>query len=209
MKTVSILAQKGGAGKTTLALHWAVEAERQGVGRVAVIDMDPQGSAISWSLRRAAPTPAMLRADAGNIREALTACEAEGMALVFIDTMPRIEAPCVEAARVAHLGILPCGPSVVDIEAIGATVAILRRVHTPGGIVLNQGRPGSPVNAKAASVLAQYRVPMCPVHVMRRAALADAFTDGRAVVEIEPHGKAADEIRRSWAWIAQQLQGAS
>jgi chromosome partitioning protein len=44
-------------------------------------------------------------------------------------------------------------------------------------------------------------LPVCPVPIIRRAALADAFTDGRAVVELEPDGKAADEITRSWAWI--------
>jgi chromosome partitioning protein len=51
------------------------------------------------------------------------------------------------------------------------------------------------------AVLTQYGLPVCPVPIIRRAALADAFTDGRAVVELEPDGKAADEITRSWTWI--------
>jgi chromosome partitioning protein len=204
MKTIGILARKGGAGKSTLTLHWAVEAERQR-RRVAVIDIDPQQTSVKWSKRRlqqlGKQTPAMLIATASNLQEALEACEANGLALVLIDTPPHVEAPCREAARLADLVVIPCGPSAPDLEAIGATIHVLQETKTPGVIVLNQGRPGSSINDKAIAVLTQYGLPVCPVPIIRRAALADAFTDGRAVVELEPDGKAADEITRSWAWI--------
>jgi len=206
MDVVTILAQKGGAGKTTLTLHWAVEAMRQKGRRVAVIDMDTQASAASWSKRRESDTPVMLQANERTIHDAIAACEADGIDLVLIDTMPRVERPIVEAAKVADLAVIPTGPSVVDIEAISATIEILERVHTPGCIVLNQGRPGSNINNKAVDVLRQYDLPVCPVQIMRRASLMDAFTDGRAVMEIEPGGKAADEITRSWKWIVNQLR---
>jgi chromosome partitioning protein len=204
MKTIGILARKGGAGKSTLTLHWAVEAERQR-RRVAVIDIDPQQTSVKWSKRRlqqlGKQTPAMLVATASNLQEALEACEANGLALVLIDTPPHVEAPCREAARLADLVVIPCGPSAPDLEAIGATIHVLQETKTPGVIVLNQGRPGSSINDKAIAVLTQYGLPVCPVPIIRRAALADAFTDGRAVVELEPDRKAADEITRSWAWI--------
>jgi chromosome partitioning protein len=204
MKTIGILARTGGAGKSTLTLHWAVEAERQR-RRVAVIDIDPQQTSVKWSKRRlqqfGKQTPAMLVATASNLQEALEACEANGLALVLIDTPPHVEAPCREAARLADLVVIPCGPSAPDLEAIGATIHVLQETKTPGVIVLNQGRPGSSINDKAIAVLTQYGLPVCPVPIIRRAALADAFTDGRAVVELEPDGKAADEITRSWAWI--------
>jgi chromosome partitioning protein len=204
MKTIDILARKGGAGKSTLTLHWAVEAERQR-RRVAVIDIDPQQTSVKWSKRRlqqlGKQTPAMLVATASNLQEALEACEANGLALVLIDTPPHVEAPCREAARLADLVVIPCGPSAPDLEAISATIHVLHETKTPGVIVLNQGRPGSSINDKAIAVLTQYGLPVCPGPIIRRAALADAFTDGRAVVELEPDGKAADEITRSWAWI--------
>lgn len=204
MKTIGILARKGGAGKSTLTLHWAVEAERQR-RRVAVIDIDPQQTAVKWSKRRlqqlGKSTPAMLVATASNLQEALEACQTSGLALVLIDTPPHVEAPCREAAKLADLVVIPCGPSAPDLEAIGATIHVLQETKTPGVIVLNQGRPGSSINDKAMAVLRQYGLPVCPVPIIRRAALADAFTDGRAVVELEPDGKAAGEITRSWAWI--------
>jgi hypothetical protein len=56
------------------------------------------------------------------------------------------------------------------------------------------------------AVLKQYGLPVCTVPIMRRAALADAFTDGRAVAELEPSGKAAAEITRSWSWIKKQCK---
>src|SRR5215831_5287570 len=99
MKTIGVLARKGGAGKSTLTLHWAVEAERQGKGkaRVAVIDMDPQQTSVKWSKRRVQLgklTPAMLVATASDLKEALNACKASKMTVVMIDTPPHVEAPC-------------------------------------------------------------------------------------------------------------------
>jgi len=209
MKTIGVLARKGGAGKSTLTLHWAVEAERQGKGKVAVIDMDPQQTSVKWSKRRlqlGKQTPAMLVASAGDLQKALDACEASGMTLVLIDTPPHVEAPCREAAKLADFVVIPCGPTAPDLEAIGATIHILQETNTSGVVVLNQGRPGSSINSKAMNVLKQYGLPVCSVPIMRRAALADAFTDGRAVVELEPEGKAASEITRSWAWVMRRCK---
>ena len=86
------------------------------------------------------------------------------------------------------------------------TIAITNSVKTPGVIVINQGRHSSGINDKAKAVLQQYGIPVCPVTIMRRAALEDAFIDGRAVTELRPNSKAAREITASWKWIVNQLQ---
>jgi chromosome partitioning protein len=208
--TIGVLAQKGGVGKTTLTLHWAVEAQETSKGSIAVIDIDtPQCSAASWGERREKETPVVLRVEPHRLPDALTACESNGMQYVFVDTMPRVERPALEAARQVDLVIIPCGPSLLDIEAIGQTVEIVQKSGTPAVIVVNQGRAGSPVNEKASGVLKQYGYPVCPVVVMRRANLIDAFTDGRAVRELEPRSKAAKEISDTWAWITKQLRPAT
>jgi chromosome partitioning protein len=186
-----------------------VEAERLGKGRSAVIDIDPQQTSVKWSKRRiqlGKQTPAMLVATASDLQEALDVCQASGMTVVLIDTPPHVEAPCREAAQLADLVVIPCGPTAPDLEAIGATIHVLQETKTPGVIILNQGRPGSSINQKAMAVLKQYGLPVCPIPVIRRAALSDAFTDGRAVVELEPNGKAASEITRSWTWIMKQCK---
>ena len=163
MQTIGVLARKGGAGKSTLTLHWAVEAERQGKNRVSVIDIDPQQTSVKWSKRRVElgkKTPAMLVATAHDLGEALDACKANSMTLALIDTPPHVEAPCREAAKLADLVVIPCGPSAPDLEAIGATIHVLQETKTPGVLVLNQGRPGSSINTKAMAVLKQYSLPV-------------------------------------------------
>ena len=202
MLTIATLAQKGGVGKTTLTLHWAVEAVRLGQGPVAVVDMDTQRSAVRWAGRRGTPEPRVLQADADNVGRAVDAARENGYRLVMLDTMPRIAASSVEAAKLADFAVIPCGPTPLDIEAISETVGIVRELSTPAAIVLNRGRHSSNINGEAAALLERsYGLPVCPRPVMHRAALADAFVDGRAVGELEPNGKAADEVTATWAWV--------
>ena len=110
-------------------------------------------------------------------------------------------------AAIADLAVIPTGPSIADMESIGPTVAIVRNAGLPGCIVLNQGRPGSPINEEAATMLKGYELPVCPTLIMRRAAIMDAFVDGRVARELAPRSKAAAEIAASWRWIAAQLKG--
>lgn len=211
MDVIGIFAQKGGVGKTHLGTNWAVEAECTGLKSVAVLDLDPQGTAASWSQRRLSyqnrDTPIMLRATVDQVEDVLDACRREGVELLFVDTNPSVEGPVTATAGVADLAVIPSGPSIADMESIGPTVAIVRNFRLPGCIVVNQGRPGSPINAEAASTLEGYELPVCPTLIMRRAAIMDAFVDGRVACELDPRGKAADEIATSWRWIAAQLKG--
>ena len=204
MHIVCLAATKGGVGKTTLTVHWAVEATRY-LKHVAIVDMDIQESSVRWYQRRRADFPTVFRADASSLPIVLDACHTEKVDLVLIDTEPRVAQSSFLAAQKADLVVVPCGISALDIEAVGGSIDIAQSVQTPCCVVITRGRHSSFINDQAFAVLQQYEVPVCPVYVMRRALLEDACIDGRTAGEIAPRSKAAHEITASWRWVYQQL----
>src|SRR6516162_6805684 len=109
MKVLAILSQKGGAGKTTLALHLAVEAQRLGL-TTAVIDLDPQASAASWGDGRQQESPVVVSAQASRLNQVLSAAKEADARLAIIDTAPHSESAALAAAREADLILIPCRP---------------------------------------------------------------------------------------------------
>ncbi len=205
MKTISLLAQKGGTGKSTLAAHLAVEACRTGPKPVVLIDLDPQASLRRWYEKRAAEQPVMIHLGQSNLGHMLDACRRDGVGLVIIDTAPHALDQAAAAATAADLVIIPTRAGVMDIEAIDATVDIVRRVNAAGVIVINATRPRGTMTAAARQALAIYELPICPTAIVNRAALADALIDGRGVQELDAKGKAAAEIKAVWRWIRRRL----
>ena len=127
MKTVSVIAQKGRAGKTTLSLSLACAAASQGLSAV-VVDLDPQASVASWGDRRGSDTPAVVPAHAPRLERILAAAVAQGVALAVVDTAPRAEQGAVAAARAADLVLVPCRPAVYDVETVAGTCDLVAAV---------------------------------------------------------------------------------
>ena len=98
MQTIALIAQKGGTGKTTLALSLAVAAEKYGSSTL-IVDLDPQASACKWGDRRTAETPAIIDAQPARLQQALLKAEQAGFQLAIVDTPARIEQAAAEAAR--------------------------------------------------------------------------------------------------------------
>ncbi|TPV95541.1 MAG: ParA family protein [Myxococcales bacterium FL481] len=212
MKVVSILAQKGGVGKTTLALHLAVQAQKKG-NHVAIIDTDPQGSASAWARRRASRQigkPAVGQATERNLEQAVKACRKDGYSLVFIDTMPSVRSPTVAAAELADIVLVLCSPSPQDMDAVGSTAKLVKQSSKPAHLLLNRGR-GSKMNEEVLRLLSEeFEIPACPITISHRAPMADAFLDGGSIVELPSsttsvkNGKR--EISACWRWLEKQLE---
>ena len=204
MRTVALISQKGGSGKTTLALHLAVAAAR--AGNVAVVDLDPQQSAARWADRRATPAPVVLAVPPARLREELERVASAGADVVFIDTPPRAGADnaALEAARAADVVLLPCRPAILDLEAVASTVERIRSVtRAPAVAVLNGCASRGQDADHAAEALASFDdLQVCPVRIGQRVAFSRALLDGRTAQEIEPGGRAADEIARLHVFIA-------
>lgn len=209
MKTLAILARKGGAGKTTLAVHLAVIAAQAG-RRVLLVDCDPQGSAAGWWRSREADMPELVETDASKLPAVLKAAAADGVDLAVVDTRPSVEADTAVVARHADLVLIPTRPAILDLRAIGATVDVLKAVKRPALVVLNATPPPRGVleaslTAEARAALPAYGLPVAKVAVGNRAALAHALVDGRAVTEFEPGGKAALELQALYRIVKETL----
>lgn len=204
MKTVAILSQKGGAGKTTLALHLAVATEL--AGRTSVlIDIDPQASATSWKDGRNHETPAVVSAQASRLPAVMEAARNGGVALCVIDTAPHSESASLAAARSADLILIPCRPAILDLRAISNTIDLARLAGKPVAVVLNCVPPRGNLAEDAIAAVAGYGVPVAPVQIGQRAAFMHALTIGQAAQEYEPHGKAAEEIEQLYNWTCKQV----
>jgi chromosome partitioning protein len=208
MRTICLLAQKGGTGKTTVCLHLAVLAGELGQD-AAVVDIDPQASASAWKRRRLAATPEVLRCDAGDLAGALAEARRLGRDLVLVDTAPHSSQDAASAVALADLVLIVSRPAILDLEAIGASVQIVKRQDAASAVVLNACPPPhrsgeTAIVREARQALEVYGLPVAPVSIAQRAAFSHALIDGRAVTEFEDSGKAAGEIRRLWDWIATQ-----
>ena len=201
MKTIAIVSQKGGAGKTTVAVHLAVCAERAGQS-AAIIDLDPQASALEWQARRESDTPEVIRAVPEQLAGLLDQAKANGAGLAIIDTAPHSDRAAAVAASLADLVLIPCRPAVFDVAAIPTTLDILKLagIKDRAAILLNAVPPQGRIADEAAAGLATL-ARVAPVRLVHRAAYSHAVNDGRSVEEFEPHGKAAEEIRALYHWI--------
>ncbi len=115
MKTILITSQKGGSGKTMLAAHLAVEAERTGDAPAWIIDADRQGTLTRWHERRKAETPQRGEVRLEKLMTALAALAGQGAAYCFIDTAPTISAQTAALIDLADLVVIPVRPSPSDL----------------------------------------------------------------------------------------------
>lgn len=194
MQIITLAAQKGGVGKTTLAVNLAVAAQAAGV-RTALFDLDPQESATAWSERREAELPHVEPISARRLDQAIDAAEANGFALTIIDTPPAAGAEAAAAAQRADLVVIPCRPSLIDLDAIKRTAQLITSTGRAGVVVLNAAPPTASTLLDDARTLAEATGLRVARTVLReRSAYRAAWPYGLGVIEHEPKGKAAQEV---------------
>lgn len=204
MRVLAVSSQKGGSGKTTLAAHLAVEAERQGAGPVALIDTDPQGSLSNWWNARVSETPALVEADTEHLADACDKLRDAGAGLVIIDTPPAIIWTIVQVIKVADQIIIPVRPSPHDLVAAGTMVDLATEYGKPTVFVVNGATSQARITGQAAIALSQHGK-VVPTITHNRTAFAASMTDGRTVMETAQSERAAEEIGKLWKYFAKQL----
>jgi chromosome partitioning protein len=202
METLVFLSQKGGSGKTTLAVHTGVTAVEAGE-RVLLVDTDTQGSALSWgSMRGLLVPPRVVKAAAGEVA-GMSKNGAYG--LLIIDSAPHTAPEAARLAQAASLVVIPCRPTAFDLAAVASTVNLVRAASARAVFVLSACPHRAPEIDETRTILSEYGYPVFPGQITERRSFARAVATGRAVTEFETHGKAAEEIRALWLWLYQEF----
>ncbi len=204
MKTIAVLSNKGGAGKTTLAIHLAVAAE-QASHCTAVLDLDPQGSATAWSEARSEQTPVVVPTHVRQLQRVLDAAEANGAKNAIIDTAPHSEATSLAAARATDLVLVPCRPTLFDLHAIRETLDIALLAKKPAIVILNAVPPRGSFAQQARDAIATYDIETAPYELGHRVAYMHAIVNGITAQEYQPKSKAAFEVKNLYQWIMKEV----
>lgn len=207
-KIISFVTQKGGSGKTTLCVNFAVAAIQTGnsANRVLIIDTDKQGTAQKWFERRELSEPPLLPvANTTDIEKAVMSARAQKFDWVFIDTPGKDDAAVAAAIRLSDFCIVPTRSSSADLEATPATRETISRLEKPFAFVLTQTPPRSFRIADAMRGLSLMGL-VCPHPIVSRMAYQDAQTAGQSVLEYEIDERASEEIKKTWAWLARKIR---
>jgi chromosome partitioning protein len=190
---VAIGNQKGGVGKTTIAVHLAAAWIRRH-RRVVLVDADPQGSAAAWL--QDDRTVEVVRHARGGLDTLLETLAGQYDAVV-VDTPPGLDRPLREAIRVADLLLIPLAPSPVDVRAVRGTLElaqVLRGRALDVRLILSRVLAGTVLGRTARDGLEPYGVPVARTVLTQRVAVQEAAAMGRSVFDYAPDTLAADEF---------------
>jgi chromosome partitioning protein len=197
MKTIVITSQKGGSGKTTLAAHLAVEAERVGDTPTWLIDTDKQATLSLWHERRESTMPQRADAPFARLAEALKVLHEQGAAYCLIDTPPTISEQSTTVLALADLVLIPVRPSPADLWAVSETVSLVKEADKPFLFVITQAKAQASITAQTIAALSEHgRV--AQAFIADRVPYAVAMTGGRTAPELGAKSAAAEEVAALW-----------
>jgi chromosome partitioning protein len=206
MQTVAVISQKGGTGKTTLAIHLAAAASAAGFVAL-VMDTDPQATACTWHTWRGDADPDVIDCAAHTLLPKKLQQAAEmGADFAVIDTPPHADIMVREACKAADLLLIPCRPRAFDLDAVRTTAELAAASRKPAFLIFVAGPPRAPlVYQEAGQLVEQFGLKVAPVMLPERAAFHHSVGEGKTAPEIEPQGKAAGDIASLWTWVCQHV----
>ena len=207
MRTIALVSENGGPGKSTIASSLAVAAQ-EASGKVCVIDMDPQGSLITWARIRASRDIDVIACGAARLPALLASLEGMGVALAILDTPGAEGAASTAAMGVADLNIVPSRPSLFDLRASARARAALEEIGAEFVFLLNRRPPGQQTAyvRDCVETLAEMGELISPL-ILTRIDYQEASRRGWGVTELNPSGAAAREMRALWRSIGERLAG--
>jgi|YelNatPaOPRAMG01_1025707.scaffolds.fasta_scaffold32029_5 chromosome partitioning protein len=206
MRIIAVISQKGGTGKTTLAIHLATAASAAGFVAL-VLDTDPQATACTWHAWRGDADPDVIDCAAhALLPKKLKQAADLGADLAIIDTPPHADIMAREACKAADLLLIPCRPRAFDLDAVRTTAELAAASQKPAFLVFMAGPPRAPlVYQEAGHLVEQFGLKLAPVMLPERAAFHHSVGAGKTAPEIEPHGKAAEDVASLWFWVCKHV----
>ena len=208
MRTVAVIALKGGSGKTTVATHLALAAHRRGVDTL-VADIDPQQSAQQILCAREEAGPKCIATTGPKLMAAKFAALGLGTQLLIIDTAAGALEDVGEALVLADYAVMVVRPTLLDIAGLARTLNLVRRMGKPATVVVNQApvaREGvePPLVKRALRGLDYMKAPLAPAIVRSRSIYQIALETGRSVEEMSDLA-AAREIAALWEFVEGEI----
>jgi chromosome partitioning protein len=212
VRTVAVIALKGGSGKTTVATHLALAAHLREVDTL-LVDLDPQRSAQSVLSAREGDGPTYLASSGAELMAAKFAALGLGKQLLVIDTAAGAVEDVSEAIVLADLAVMVARPTLLDLAGLAPTLGIVRRLGKPAAVVVNQapvapGNVESPLVKRALRGLEYLRAPLAPVILRARTVYQTALESGRSAEEMSDP-VAAKEVAALWDFIEAELMDAA
>ena len=198
-KVITISQQKGGTGKTTLAVHLALAFIKYHNLKVAIIDTDPQGSLGKWFMIR---EEKKLSNDNLTFKTAsLWGAQYESKSLkkdndiVIIDTPPKIESDARPSIESADLVLIPMAASHVDFWATGAIVEIAKKANKKILIQINRANQRSKLISKTNDFIKSLNLSATKTIIGNRQIFASSMGEGKTAVEKQKKSNAVEEIK--------------
>ena len=205
---IGVLNQKGGCGKSTIAINMAAVYAQQGL-RVLLVDADPQGSAMAWSAARDLPPLFPVIGGAKDMPEL-----SRDYHVVVIDGAPRVNELGRSAIMASDMVLIPIQPSPYDVWASAEIVQLVREAqqfkeNLKVAFVVNRKIANTAIGRDVANALAEFEVPVLPVALHQRVLFAESAAQGLAVFEAAPNSDAAREIAALLENIENQWRAAA
>jgi chromosome partitioning protein len=202
-----IIGQKGGGGKTTIAINLAVAAAKHSLATV-IIDLDQQTNAAKWHTRRKENNVAVVAASIARLGVTIETAIKNGAEFIVIDSPGHNDSAATETVRASDFVLVPVEPQMFHFD----TMPAMRNIVRLGGdkstwIMVNKLHPRASAMADRLKriIFETYSMPVCPVHMSRYDIYATSADTGSTPLEKDPGSRAAEEIKQLYKFISQQV----